>query len=171
MYLPGANCWVVFFQIDRLILELKLPPSDAYFKLKHTIDEINSIIHTYSDSEESTVISPLLGNICFSSSLFGFCFTLESFADIYVQSYGMQLWGSICSYVVLQKYYACSRFKRLSLAIPYPCILYVGGGFSAQDFSKRLWGDIYFNRERYGNIFVCALQLFSCLMIQANIFT
>ena len=76
-------------QIDRLILELKLPPTDAYFKLKHTIDEINSIIHTYSDSEKTTVISPLLGNVCFASSLYGFCFTLESFAEIYVQSFGM----------------------------------------------------------------------------------
>lgn len=80
--------WCALLQIDRLILELKLPPSDAYFKLKHTIDEANSIIHTYSDSEESTIISPLLGNICFSSSLYGFCFTLESFAQIYVQTYG-----------------------------------------------------------------------------------
>ena len=89
LLLTGLACFVK--QIDRLILELKLPPTDAYFKLKHTIDEINSIIHTYSDSEESTVISPLLGNICFSSSLYGFCFTLESFAEIYVQSFGMAI--------------------------------------------------------------------------------
>lgn len=33
-------------KIDRLILELKLPPADAYFKLKHTIDEINTIIRS-----------------------------------------------------------------------------------------------------------------------------
>lgn len=31
-------------KIDRLILELKLPPQDAYFKLKHIIEEINSIL-------------------------------------------------------------------------------------------------------------------------------
>lgn len=77
-------------QIDRLIVELKLPPSDAYFKLKHSIDEINSIIQTYSTTEDYTIISPLLGNICFSSSLYGFCFTLESFAEIYAQAYGMK---------------------------------------------------------------------------------
>lgn len=29
-------------KIDRLILELKLPPQDAYFKLKHIVEEINS---------------------------------------------------------------------------------------------------------------------------------
>ena len=31
-------------KVDRLILELKLPPADAYFKLRNIIDEINSII-------------------------------------------------------------------------------------------------------------------------------
>ena len=31
-------------QIDRLILELKLPPADAYYKLKHTLDEVNSLL-------------------------------------------------------------------------------------------------------------------------------
>lgn len=35
---------VVVNKIDRLIVELKLPPRDAYFKLKHTIEEINSIL-------------------------------------------------------------------------------------------------------------------------------
>ena len=31
-------------KIDRLILELKLPPNDAYFKIRHILDEINSLI-------------------------------------------------------------------------------------------------------------------------------
>ena len=31
-------------QIDRLLLELKLPPVDAYYKLKHTLDEVNSLL-------------------------------------------------------------------------------------------------------------------------------
>jgi len=75
-------------QIDRLILELKLPPADAYFKLKHIVDEVNSLLKMYSETEEGIVISPLLGNICFSSSLYGFCFTLESFAEIYVKKFG-----------------------------------------------------------------------------------
>jgi len=28
----------VLNKLDRLVLELKLPPADAYFKIKHTID-------------------------------------------------------------------------------------------------------------------------------------
>lgn len=31
-------------QVDRLITELKLPPSDAYYKLRHTIEEVNAVI-------------------------------------------------------------------------------------------------------------------------------
>ena len=30
-------------KIDRLILELKLPPTDAYYKLKHIIDEVQCL--------------------------------------------------------------------------------------------------------------------------------
>lgn len=35
---------IVINKIDRLILELRLPPSDAYLKIKHTLEEINGII-------------------------------------------------------------------------------------------------------------------------------
>ena len=31
-------------KIDRLILELKLPPTDAYFKLRNIVDEINGLL-------------------------------------------------------------------------------------------------------------------------------
>ncbi len=31
-------------KIDRLILELKLPPTDAYFKLRHIVDEVNGLL-------------------------------------------------------------------------------------------------------------------------------
>ncbi|EDV27288.1 uncharacterized protein TRIADDRAFT_22861 [Trichoplax adhaerens] len=90
-------------KIDRLILELKLPPADAYFKLKHIIDDLNSIISTFSEEEECA-ISPLLGNVCFASSLFRFSFTLRSFAKSYVDGYGVnispddfakKLWGDM----------------------------------------------------------------------------
>jgi U5 small nuclear ribonucleoprotein component len=36
-------------KIDRLILELKLPPTDAYFKLRHIVDEVNAIIRYLID--------------------------------------------------------------------------------------------------------------------------
>lgn len=52
-------------KIDRLILELKLPPADAYYKLRHIIDEVNSMLETHqpqdNPEEPATVFSPLLG--------------------------------------------------------------------------------------------------------------
>lgn len=35
-------------KIDRLILELKLPPTDAYYKLRHIVDEVNGLIRCVS---------------------------------------------------------------------------------------------------------------------------
>lgn len=35
---------LVINKMDRLILELRLPPSEAFFKIKHTIEEVNSFI-------------------------------------------------------------------------------------------------------------------------------
>ncbi|XP_041366443.1 116 kDa U5 small nuclear ribonucleoprotein component-like [Gigantopelta aegis] len=90
-------------KIDRLILELKLPPTDAYYKLRHILDEVNNIIGTYSEDEENNMVSPLLGNVCFASSFYRFCFTLRSFTQIYSDTYGginekefaRRLWGDI----------------------------------------------------------------------------
>ncbi|XP_065176725.1 116 kDa U5 small nuclear ribonucleoprotein component-like [Sycon ciliatum] len=90
-------------KIDRLVLELKLPPTDAYFKLRQIVDETNSLIQTFGGGEAS-VLSPLLGNVLFASSKFRFCFTLHSFAKIYSDSHGnafnakelaSRLWGDI----------------------------------------------------------------------------
>ena len=40
----GAALVVFVNKIDRLIKELKLPPADAYLKIKHTLEEINALI-------------------------------------------------------------------------------------------------------------------------------
>ncbi|XP_013931909.1 PREDICTED: 116 kDa U5 small nuclear ribonucleoprotein component [Thamnophis sirtalis] len=89
-------------KIDRLILELKLPPTDAYYKLRHIVDEVNGLISMYS-TDENLILSPLLGNVCFASSQYSICFTLGSFAKIYADMYGdinyqefaKRLWGDI----------------------------------------------------------------------------
>ncbi|KAI2809549.1 U5 small nuclear ribonucleoprotein component [Blomia tropicalis] len=105
----GLTIAVCINKIDRLMLELKLPPQDAYYKIRQILDEINGIIKAHSRSEEVPLISPLSNNVCFASSLFSVCFTLKSFAHLYAE--------------------------------------YFGGGFNPNDFYKRLWGDIYFNKD------------------------
>eukprot|EP00478_Filoreta_tenera_P000130 GABV01000130.1.p1 GENE.GABV01000130.1~~GABV01000130.1.p1 ORF type:complete len:380 (-),score=158.78 GABV01000130.1:744-1772(-) len=74
---------VVLTKIDRLILELKLPPRDAYRKLEHVLAEINSILDRAAFGRGR--VSPELGNVVFASGLFGFSFTLESFATMYAE--------------------------------------------------------------------------------------
>ncbi|XP_003964861.1 116 kDa U5 small nuclear ribonucleoprotein component [Takifugu rubripes] len=96
-------------KVDRLILELKLPPTDAYYKLRHIVDEVNGLLNTYS-TDETMVVSPLLGNVCFASPQYSICFTLGSFAKIYADTYG---------------------------------------DINYTEFSKRLWGDIYFNPKTH----------------------
>ncbi|KAJ3086678.1 U5 small nuclear ribonucleoprotein component [Quaeritorhiza haematococci] len=91
---------LVVNKVDRLILELKLPPADAYFKLKHTIEEVNAVLNQCS---EDLRVSPELGNVVFASSQTGWCFTLKSFAQMYAENYenfdtdefAKRLWGDI----------------------------------------------------------------------------
>ena len=40
----GLKMVLVVNKMDRLILELRLPPVEAFFKVKHTIEEVNSVI-------------------------------------------------------------------------------------------------------------------------------
>ena len=40
----GIPITLVINKIDRLILELRLPPADAFYKIKHTIEDINTYI-------------------------------------------------------------------------------------------------------------------------------
>ena len=90
--------------MDRLILELKLPPNDAYFKLKHVIEEVNTVIEdTLPGQGEKRRLSPEKGNVAFACSSMGWIFTLPSFAKMYADSYpelnpkdfNVRLWGDI----------------------------------------------------------------------------
>ncbi|KAJ8442532.1 hypothetical protein Cgig2_026474 [Carnegiea gigantea] len=96
---------VVINKVDRLITELKLPPKDAYHKLRHTIEVINNHIAAASSTAGNVqVIDPAAGNVCFASATAGWSFTLQSFAKLYVKLHGVafdatkfasRLWGDI----------------------------------------------------------------------------
>lgn len=87
-------------KIDRLILELKIPPADAYAKLKFTLDQINNLVQTFGE-EGVPLFSPLMGNVIFASARFSLCFSLESFAQVYsskhrdldMKKFASRLWG------------------------------------------------------------------------------
>lgn len=93
-------------KMDRLIVELRLPPSDAYFKLKHIVEEVNTVIeNTIPGRGEARRVSPEKGNVAFGCTNLGWCFTLPSFAQMYADSYSntpldvpefsRRLWGDI----------------------------------------------------------------------------
>ncbi|KAM4067274.1 elongation factor tu GTP binding domain-containing protein [Hirsutella rhossiliensis] len=95
---------LIINKMDRLVLELKLPPKDAYFKLKHVVEEVNTVITNASPSTAvSKRISPEKGNVLFACTDLGWCFTLPSFAQMYTDKYGnfnaddlaKRLWGDI----------------------------------------------------------------------------
>ncbi|KAJ4731396.1 elongation factor family protein [Rhynchospora pubera] len=96
---------VVINKVDRLITELKLPPNDAYFKLRHTLEVINDLITSFSTSVGGPqLVDPALGNVCFASGSAGWSFTLQSFAKLYVSLHGIpfdsdkfatRLWGDL----------------------------------------------------------------------------
>lgn len=98
----GQHIVLVINKMDRLILELKIPPADAYFKLRHTIEEVNTIIASCGSTKR---VSPELGNVVFASAAQGWTFTLSSFAKIYGQlsgtgswdeeAFSQRLWGDI----------------------------------------------------------------------------
>lgn len=107
--LAGLPLVLMINKVDRLMLELKLPPNDAYFKLKHVVEEVNTFIeNTIPGQGEKFRVSPEKGNVAFACSSMEWCFTLPSFATMYAENYP-------------------------------------SAEFDVQEFSKRLWGDIYYN--------------------------
>ncbi|KAK0246470.1 Calreticulin family-domain-containing protein [Armillaria nabsnona] len=93
---------LVVNKVDRLILELRIKPQDAYYKIKHTIEEINTFISNI-DPDPELRLSPEHGNVAFASTDMSWCFTLRSFAQMYADAFGKldvdafadRLWGDI----------------------------------------------------------------------------
>jgi 116 kDa U5 small nuclear ribonucleoprotein component len=93
---------LVINKVDRLILELKIPPQDAYFKLKHVIEQVNTVIEdTIPGHGESKRVSPEKGNVAFACTDMRWSFTLLSFAKHYAMEgvdpaeFARRLWGDI----------------------------------------------------------------------------
>ena len=70
-------------KVDRLIVELKLPPNDCYYKLQQVVDSVNALVQETSRGRYP-VLAPNRGNVVFSSAQHGWIFTLESFAQVYL---------------------------------------------------------------------------------------
>ncbi|KAH0786323.1 hypothetical protein GPJ56_009709 [Histomonas meleagridis] len=71
---------LVITKIDRLILEVKLPPEEAHKKLRRIIEEVNTHL---SQCQYPYRLSPELFNVAFTSAQFSLCFTCESIGLMY----------------------------------------------------------------------------------------
>jgi U5 small nuclear ribonucleoprotein component len=80
----GLPLTLVLTKVDRLIVELQLPPKDAYFKLLHTVESVNQLVKKISMGRYPE-LNPKFGNVAFSSALHGWCFTLQSWTQLYVE--------------------------------------------------------------------------------------
>ncbi len=87
-------------KMDRLILDERLPPADAYYKLAHTIAEVNAILDKVGSTQK---MQPASGNVLFTSAQHGWAFSVPSFAEAYAQhhrnfsadKFAKRLWGNI----------------------------------------------------------------------------
>ncbi|KAL1515598.1 hypothetical protein AB1Y20_002218 [Prymnesium parvum] len=93
---------LVLNKMDRLIVELKLPPQDAYFKIRQVIEEVNTVVNAATGGAHPR-LSPDAGNVVFASATMDFSFTLGSFAAIYAEThppldpnvFARRMWGDV----------------------------------------------------------------------------
>lgn len=77
-------------KLDRLILELKLPLPDCYYKIQYVIDQVNEYVNNSEFIGAYTCdryLTPQKNNVIFSSGSLQFCFNLNSFAKLYLDTF------------------------------------------------------------------------------------
>jgi U5 small nuclear ribonucleoprotein component len=98
----GLRVCLLLNKMDRLILELKLTPADAYHKLRHVLEELNQVLVAASQGQQR--FAPEAGNVAFASTAHGWVFTLESFAALHAaaanapldpREFARRLWGDL----------------------------------------------------------------------------
>ena len=117
---------LVLTQVDRFVLELRMPPTDAFFKLKHIIDDLNVFIAETLGTRTRT-FRPETGNVVFASGKYNFAFTLESFARV------MYATAQESPFLLLNR----NRLSSISE--------------EAESFGRLLWGDMYCESGTFSN--------------------
>eukprot|EP00567_Pseudictyota_dubia_P011167 CAMPEP_0197436758 /NCGR_PEP_ID=MMETSP1175-20131217/4166_1 /TAXON_ID=1003142 /ORGANISM="Triceratium dubium, Strain CCMP147" /LENGTH=880 /DNA_ID=CAMNT_0042966137 /DNA_START=56 /DNA_END=2698 /DNA_ORIENTATION=- len=88
-------------KLDRAVLELQLPPEEAYVSFQKAIENVNVIIATYEDEALGNItLEPTAGKVAFGSGLHQWGFTLKKFAKTYAKKFKTtrakmmkRLWG------------------------------------------------------------------------------
>ena len=123
----GLPLLLLINKMDRLILELRLPPQDTYYKLRQIVEQLNNLVYEYSFGRYgNNYFKPAgkeggkshLGNVVFASSVHGWSFTLSQLSNLYSDFYD---YGD-----------------ETGLGPNH---------FSINEFTHTLWGDTYFDPE------------------------
>lgn len=88
-------------KLDRVFLELHMDPEEAYHNFNRALESVNVIIATYKDELLGDVtVYPQKGTVGLGSGLHGWGFTLDKFATMYANKFGIdkqkmmdKLWG------------------------------------------------------------------------------
>jgi elongation factor 2 len=87
-------------KIDRGIFELKVDGEEMYQQFIRVIEDVNVIISNYETEDTKLQVDPKEGNVCFGSALYGWGFSITTFAKIYAKKFGVtkekmmeKLWG------------------------------------------------------------------------------
>jgi len=90
-------------KLDRCIMELQLPPEEAYRGFVKAIENVNVIVSTYHDEALGDIsLEPVKGKVGFGSGLHQWAFTLKRFAKMYAAKFSTtrhkmtrRLWGDM----------------------------------------------------------------------------
>ncbi|CBH18611.1 U5 small nuclear ribonucleoprotein component,putative [Trypanosoma brucei gambiense DAL972] len=146
----GIPIVLVITKIDRLIMDLKLPPLDAYRKLRMVVDAVNNEISSFGSGCSPFLVSPLNGTVCFASSNIGCFFTTETFALKYSSKYpsvdaialSQQLWGQVTfeegRFVRITNFRQKPSFVTLVLEPLYKVVAHSLTGKGSQVLSNKL---------------------------------
>jgi len=89
-------------KLDRIFLELQCDLEEAYQNFRNSVESVNVIVATYKDEKLGDIeVYPEAGNVGFGSGLHAWGFTLNDFAKLYANKFGMseeklikKLWGN-----------------------------------------------------------------------------
>lgn len=115
------NLVVVFNKLDRLIMELRLPVVDAYYKLHYIFDDIND----YITNHELNIGFPTIKSqsIVFASS-YGIIFTLRDFAKLYIKNYQWPIYEDLLVNKLWDDYFDPDLNKFTKLKKDYRSFVY-----------------------------------------------
>jgi len=89
-------------KLDRIFLELQCNLEEAYQNFRNSVESVNVIVATYKDEKLGDIeVYPESGNVGFGSGLHAWGFTLNDFAKLYANKFGMsreklikKFWGN-----------------------------------------------------------------------------